>query len=72
MYYGMTKSGCICNAYWIQKESKQGDFFDPENKLPIGSDGLKIRVMHSGCPKHNGKTNRRYPMGWPNYRFNEG
>lgn len=57
----LLRSVCICNAWWIQTETKPGDFHDPENKYPKTALGLKQRVMHNGCPVHNGHSNRCQP-----------
>jgi len=52
---------CICNAWWLQTEDCPGEFYDPEDKLLKNSQGLKVRVMHNGCPVHNGHSNRARP-----------
>lgn len=70
-------SKCICNDYLLSKEKVKGEFFDPDpsryhtrDKLPKDSEGFKIRVLHFGCPKHDGNSNRRMPAGWPNISAN--
>ncbi len=52
---------CICNSYWLQTEKTPGEFHDPENLLLRNRDGLKVRVMHNGCPIHKGHSNHVQP-----------
>lgn len=54
-------SPCICSAYWIQVEEKEGDFYDPENAYPRNGAGKKFRRMWCGCPRHNGNSHKCEP-----------
>lgn len=55
------RSPCICYAFEIHIEPKEGDFYDPTNLLPRNAAGRKFRVMHKGCPQHNGFSARTMP-----------
>lgn len=55
------RSKCICSSVFWQTEQQAGDFYDPENKLPKNSAGLKVRFYWVGCPQHNGRTFKRQP-----------
>jgi len=54
-------SKCICNSFDIQYEPKDCPFYDPEGKLRKNVEGVKMRTLHFGCPKHQGHSNRRLP-----------
>lgn len=54
-------SKCICNDFEVQIEQSPGDFYDPENSLPVLPDGRKCRRIWFGCPQHNGHSNQREP-----------
>lgn len=55
------RAPCICYAFWIQTEAQEGEFHDPENQLPRNAAGKKFRIMHNGCPQHDGNSARTMP-----------
>jgi hypothetical protein len=56
---------CTCDSWQLQKEKTPGEFHDPDDRLPRDKRGLKTRVLHFGCTKHLGHTNRKMPPNWP-------
>lgn len=58
----VTKTPCICYRYFvIQYEDAETPFYDPENQLPRNVEGRKMRVLHAGCPHHDGFSARTQP-----------